>query len=123
MDVEARIGSEMAHRALWVVPLVVLGALVLGGWESGGAALVGSLLAVSSFWLTGRALSWSARRSANALGAAAMGGFFVRLVLLTAALWLVLRVFSLDLFGLVLGLGVTYVALLVLQARKELASR
>jgi len=120
VDVEARMGTEMTRKSPWLAPLVVGGAWLLWGWEGAAAAIVGVLLAVGSLWITGRLLSWSARRSPSALAAAAMGGFVVRLVVLTTAVWVGLEVFDLDSKGLVLGIGVTYLGLLVLQARKEL---
>ncbi len=123
MDVEARMGAEMARRSWWLVPLVVAVSGLAGGWDAALAALVGSGIAVAAMWGTGRALSWSARRSPQALGAMAMGGFLVRLVVLTGLVWIALRWLDLDVMGLAIGMGGTYVALLVLQARKELAAR
>ena len=120
MDVEARMGSEMIRRSVWLAPLVVGGAWLLWGGDAAAAATIGVLLAVGSLWITGRVLSWSARRSPSALAVAAMGGYLGRLIVLTAAIWVGLRVFELDSMGLVLGVGVTYLGLLVLQARREL---
>ncbi|NIA26154.1 MAG: hypothetical protein GWP04_11385 [Gammaproteobacteria bacterium] len=119
MDVEARMGSEMARRTLWLGPLVAAVALAIGGVPAGLAALVGAAIVATIFLLSGRALSWAGRRSPNALGAAALGGFVVRLVLLTALVWVALRFLGVDRTGLFLGLGVTYIGLLVMQARKE----
>jgi hypothetical protein len=116
-------GGEMARNARWLGPLVVVLAGAVGGLDAAVAALVGAVLATVVFWVTGWAMSWSARRSPQTLGAVAMGGFFARLVGLTIVLWIALRVLHLDILGLALGLGVTYVVLLVLQARKELVAR
>jgi len=112
-------GSEMARRTLWLGPLVAVAALAIGGVPSGLAALAGAAIVAGIFLLSGRVLSWAGRRSPNALGAAALGGFIVRLVLLTALVWTALEFLGLDRTGLFLGLGVTYIGLLVLQARKE----
>jgi len=119
VDVEARMGSEMARRTLWLGPLVAAVALAIGGISAGLAALAGAAIVATIFILSGRALSWAGRRSPNALGAVALGGFVVRLVLLTALVWVALRFLGVDRTGLFLGLGVTYIGLLVMQARKE----
>ena len=119
MDVEARMGSEMALRSLWFGPVVAAVVLLIGGPTAAIAALVGAGVVALVFLLSGRALSRAARRSPTALGAAALGGFFVRLVLLTAFVWAALRFLQLDRIGLFVGLGVTYLGLLVMQARKE----
>ncbi|GBD84389.1 hypothetical protein BMS3Abin02_00782 [bacterium BMS3Abin02] len=119
MDVEARMGSEMARRTLWLGPLVAAVALAIGGVPAALAALAGAAIVAVIFLLSGTVLSWAARRSPNALGAAALGGFVVRLVLLTALVWAALRFLGVDRTGLFLGLGATYIGLLVMQARKE----
>lgn len=119
MDVEARMGSEMARRTLWFGPLVAAAAFAIGGIPAGLAALAGAGLVAVIFLLSGKALSWAGRRSPNALGAAALGGFVIRLVLLSAFVWAALTFLGLDRTGLLLGLGATYIGLLVMQARKE----
>jgi hypothetical protein len=69
--------------------------------------------------LSGKTLSWAARRSPTALATAALAGFLVRLVLFAAFVWVSIRFLQLDPIGLFVGLGVTYIGLLVMQARKE----
>ena len=123
MDVEARMGTEMAKRALWLGPLVVVVAALIGGSEAALAALVGAVVVTLTYWGSSWLMSLAARRSPEALGAAAMGGFLGRLVVLTAVVWVLVSVFELDLIGLFLGIGVTYIGLIVLQARKELVVR
>jgi hypothetical protein len=112
-------GSEMAKRSLWFGPAVAVVALLIGGVQSAVAALVGAVIVAAIFFFSGRVLSWAARRSPTALGAAALGGFVVRLVLLTAFVWAAIGFLGLDRTGLFVGLGVTYIGLLVMQARKE----
>lgn len=119
MDVEARMGSEMARRTLWLGPVVAAVALIIGGRTAGVAALVGAAIVAAIFFLSGLVLSWAGRRSPATLGAAALGGFIVRLVALTLLVWVSLKYLGLDRTGLFLGLGVTYIGLLVMQARKE----
>jgi len=123
MDVEARMGTEMARRGLWVGPVVAVIAAVIGGVPAAAAALVGAAIVAGVFLLSGKALSWAGRKSPVALGAAALGGFVVRLLLLTVLVWVALTVAGLDRTGLFLGLGVTYMGLLLLQARKEATAR
>jgi len=112
-------GSEMALRSLWFGPAVASVALLIGGPETALAVLVGAAVVALVFLFSGKTLSWAARKSPTALGAAALGGFLVRLVLLTVFVWAALRFLQLDRIGLFVGLGVTYIGLLVMQARKE----
>lgn len=123
MDVEVAMTTEMARRALWLGPAVATLAGVVGGWDAAGAAIIGSAVVVLTFWTTGYALSWAARRSPAMLGAFVLGGFLVRLIFLTGFIWLGLAVLGLDQTGLFIGLGGTYVGLLVTQARRELVAR
>jgi len=119
VDVEARMGSEMARRSLWFGPVVAAVVLLIGGPPAALAAIAGAAVVALIFFLSGKTLSWAARRSPTALGTAALAGFLVRLVLLTAFVWVSIRFLQLDLIGLFAGLGVTYIGLLVMQARKE----
>ncbi len=123
MDVEARMGVEMARRGLWVGPFVAVIAAVVGGVPAAVAALVGAAIVAGVFLVSGKALSWAGRKSPVALGAAALAGFVVRLLLLTVLVWAALTFIGLNRTGLFLGLGVTYMGLLVLQARKEATAR
>ena len=122
MDVEARIAGQMVRRAIWYVPLLAIAVGLARGLKAGLAAMVGAGLVVLTMWSSGKFLSWSARRSPNALGAAALGGFVVRLFFLFAAVWALLAV-GLDRTGVLVGVGATYVSLLVMQARTELVGR
>jgi len=119
VDVEARMGSEMALRSLWFGPVVAAIVFLIGGPPAALAAIIGAAVVAFSFLFTGKAMSWAARRSPTALGTAALAGFLIRLVLLTAFVWASIRFLELDRIGLFVGLGVTYIGLLVMQARKE----
>ncbi len=119
MDVEARMGSEMARSALWFGPAIAVLMLVIGGPPAAIGAIVGAAIVAALFYFSGKALSWAARRSPLTLGAVSMGGFIVRLLLLTVLVWAALRFLQLDRTGLFVGLGVTYIGLTALQARKE----
>ena len=111
----------MARRAVWLGPLVVAMAALVGGAQAALGAAVGVAVVVGNFLLSGWLLSWAGQRSPNVWGAMALGSFLARFVILTglvAFAWLVL---DLSRLGLVIGLGVGYLGLLVLQAREELA--
>jgi len=119
VDVEARMGSEMARSALWFGPAIAVLMLVIGGPPAAIGAIVGAAIVAALFYFSGKALSWAARRSPLTLGAVSMGGFIVRLLLLTVLVWAALRFLQLDRTGLFVGLGATYIGLTALQARKE----
>jgi hypothetical protein len=118
---ETQIGAEMARRAVWVGPVVAAMAALVGGAQAALGAAVGVAVVVGNFLLSGWLLSWAAQRSPNVWGAMALGSFLARFVMLTglvAFAWLVL---DLSRVGLVIGLGVGYLGLLILQARQEMA--
>lgn len=122
MDVEARIAGQMVRRASWFVPALAVAVGLVRGPKAAVATLAGAFLVTLTMWGSGKVLSWSARRSPNALGAAALGGFIVRLAVLFGAVWAMLSV-GLDRPGVLVGVGATYISLLVMQARTELVRR
>ena len=81
--VEERIAVDLARRgALVAVPVVAVSALVAGPAGAAGAA-VALAVVVANFAAAGVSLSAAARISAVALATAALGGYVVRLALVT----------------------------------------
>ncbi|MFN8037037.1 MAG: ATP synthase subunit I [Acidimicrobiia bacterium] len=83
--VEGDIARDLAKRALLVAPAVVLALGVVRGPSGALGVALAFAFVVANFLLAAALLTWAARISLTALTAAAMGGFFLRLVLITAA--------------------------------------
>ena len=84
-DHESRIADHMVRRALMVAPAVLILAAFLGGRRSVIGALLGVLVVCANFLLSSRLITWSARISPEAVSVAAIGGYVLRLALITLA--------------------------------------
>lgn len=111
VDPEREVAVDMARLALIVAPLVLVGAAIVWGW--GGLAssalalaiVVGNLLLGA--WIIGKAVAVSP----NLLMGAVLGGFFLRLMVLSAIVlpvrdlgWFEVVPFAIALVGGHLGL-------------------
>ena len=86
-EVERELALDMVKRGLPFAPLLVaLGAVV---WGASGAASAAYALAIVfvNLVLSALMLGWAARRGANVLMATALGGFMVRMGLVTLAVF------------------------------------
>ena len=116
--VERSIALDLARRAIWIAPAVVLVAGLLRGVDGAASAALGIALAVANFLATAAGLSWGARRSSTALAAVAMGGFVVRMGVLLGAMLLADALFGwVDVVVLGLTLFVTHLGLLFWELR------
>jgi len=119
---ERDIATDAVRRGLLVAPVLVGAAAVAWGGRGAVSASFGVGLAFANLLISGALLSWAARISPGALGAAALGGYIVRLGLLTAVLFAVDGRSWVAMVPLVLTLAVTHLGLLVLEARHVSAS-
>ena len=92
--IEAIIGTNIAKRAIFVAPILVLGFGLLRGWEGAIAARV----------------------SLSLYHAAALFGFFIRLGLITLSLLLIAGVTDIDRLALGISVVVSYLVLLSWEA-------
>ena len=119
---ERAVAADMARRSvLFAVPLLVGGAL---GWGWSGILSVGLALALVlvNFGLGAAAIGWGARLGAGPLMAAALGGYLVRLGIVTAAVLPIRHHDWFELLPFAVGLIVTHLGLLVIEARHVSAS-
>ena len=81
--IESEIARDLAKHAVYVAPIAIVAGLV----AARGAGVLGALLALgviaANFLLSAAMLGKAARISAGALTGAALGGFVVRLGLIT----------------------------------------
>ena len=120
--VERELAFDMARRGLWVAPAIVaLAALVWGG-DGAWSALVAVAVVLVNLALAAISLSWAARRSLTLLMAVAMGGFLVRMGLVTAVMLAVRGQPWIDLVALGVTVLVTHLGLLFWELRYVSAS-
>jgi hypothetical protein len=120
--VERELAFDMARRGLWVAPAIVaLAALVWGG-DGAWSALVAVAVVLVNLALAAISLSWAARRSLTLLMAVAMGGFLVRMGLVTVVMLAVRNQPWIDLVALGVTVVVTHLGLLFWELRYVSAS-
>lgn len=115
VDVEAQLGRAIAMRAVVVGPAVVGVAWLLAGSDGAFAALVGVVIVVVNFLLSGAIMSRAARISLSLYHAAALFGFFIRLGLITATMLLVAQVIEIDRLAMGVAAVVSYLTLLAFE--------
>jgi hypothetical protein len=114
---ELDIARDMAKRALFVAPALLLVCGLIWGVDGALSSAYGLAIVVVNFLLAAALLTWAARISPTMLMAATLGGFLLRMVLVVAAVmavhhssWAVMA----PLLGTIL---VTHVGLLVWETR------
>ena len=120
--VERELAFDMLKRAVWFAPLVVIAATVIWGTAGASSAGVAIALVLVNLVLAALALSWAARRSLNMLMVVALGGFAVRMGLVTVVLLLVKDEPWIDLVALGVTVLVTHLGLLFWELRYVSAS-
>lgn len=110
--------SALRAGAALVLPVVGLAYLVRG--PAGGLTALGALaLVLGNAYLTGRTFAWAGRRSPTLLQAVALGGFFVKISVLAAALVLLRPVEAID--GPVLAVSTVVVTIVTLAVEVRYA--
>jgi hypothetical protein len=115
--VEQEVAWDLIRRAVLVAPvLMAAGGL---GWGVHGAASAGYAVAlvVANFALSASLLAWAARVSLAVLMAAALGGYLVRLGLVTVAVLAVIHQPWVEVIPLAFTLVITHLGLLVWETR------
>jgi hypothetical protein len=114
--VEAIISRNMAKRAIWVAPILMLVFGITGGVASAVAAGIGVAIVIANFLIGGWILSTAAGVSLTLYHAAALFGFFIRLGLITLTMLLVASVTDIDRTAMGVSAVVSYLTLLSLEA-------
>ncbi len=120
--VEAEVVADMARRALPAFPVLILAAGLLWGVDGALSAGFAIILAVANLALSAALLAWAARVSLALLVAASLGGFVLRLALLTVVVFAVADHAWVEMVPLGLTLAVAHVGMLVWEARHVSAS-
>ena len=120
--VEAQVAADMARRMLPVLPVLVLVAGLIWGPDGAASGAFAVVLVLANLGLSAALLGWAARISLTLLMAAALGGFALRLFLLTAVVYLVKDQSWVDITALGFTLIVTHLGLLIWETRHVSAS-
>jgi hypothetical protein len=120
--VERELAFDMGRRGIWAAPVIVLVALVIWGGDGAWSALVAVAIVLVNLMLAAVSLSWAARRSLTLVMAVALGGFAVRMGLVTVVMLLVKDQPWIDLVALGVTVLVTHLGLLFWELRYVSAS-
>ena len=120
--VEREIAFDMLKRGIWFAPAIVIVATAIWGSDGASSALVAIAVVVVNLVLAALSLSWAARRSLTLVMAVALGGFAVRMGLVTVVLLLVKDESWIDLTALGATVLVTHLGLLFWELRYVSAS-
>ena len=116
VPVESVMARHTVARAAWVAPILIGLFAIIGGWQGAWSAALGVAVVVANFLLAGAILSVSARISLQAYHAAALFGFFLRLLLFVGAVYIISVTVEVDRLAFGITAVVAYLTLLVLEA-------
>ena len=115
--VEQEVVSDMIRRALPVLPVLVVVAGLIWGVHGALSAAFAIGLVLVNFVVAATLLAWAARIALALLMVAALGGFVLRLALITVAVLAVKDQAWVDMVPLGLTLVITHLGLLTWEAR------
>ena len=114
--VESVMARHTVARAVYIAPVLILIFALIGGWQGAWSSALGVAVVVLNFLLAGAILSVSARISLQAYHAAALFGFFLRLLLFVGAVYIISVTVEVDRLAFGITAVVAYLTLLVLEA-------
>lgn len=115
--VEREVVVDMIRRSLPVAPVLLVVAGLFWGLNGVASSAYGFGLAVANLVLSAALLGWAARRSLSLLMATALGGYLVRLALLTLAVTAVRSSAWVEMVPLGVTILVTHLGLLWWETR------
>ena len=115
--VETQLALDMLKHAVPFVPVIVLLSWLAWGSRGAWSALLAVAVVVVNLLLSSISLAWAARVSPTALMGAALGGFLVRMMLVTIVVVAVKGSAWVDLTALAVAILVTHLTLLIWETR------
>ena len=115
--VERQIALDLARRGLMVAPVLLGISWAIWGVHGALSSAFAVGLVIANFALAALILSWAAKVSLTALAAAALGGYLLRLVVITVAVLAVRHQSWVSLVPLGLTIIVTHLGLLIWETR------
>jgi hypothetical protein len=110
--IERDLAFHMVTKAVPLAPLIVFAALIVRGGDGAWSALLAVAIVVVNLVFAAGLYTWGARTSSNMLMVAALGGFLLRMLLVTLVVLLVRDESWVDLPTLAVALLVTQLGLL-----------
>lgn len=120
--VERQIALDMARRGAMAAPLLIGVSTAIWGIDGGISSAFAILLALANLLAAALLLEWAANISLAAIAAAALGGYVLRLVLLTVAVFAVRHQSWVSWLPLAFTLAITHLGLLIWETRHVSAS-
>jgi hypothetical protein len=114
---ELRIAGDMARKSLLVAVVLTAASAVVWGVDGALSSAYSVALVVLNFLAAAALIGWGAKRGGNFLMAAVLGGYLLRLGVLTAAIVLVKDASWVERAPLFITLLVTHVGLLIWETR------
>ena len=121
-EVERELAFDMLKRGVGFAPAILVLATLTWGTQGASSAAVAIALVVVNLLLAALALSWAAKISLTAIMAVSLGGFAVRMGLVTAVLFAVRDASWIDMTALGISVLVTHLGLLFWELRYVSAS-
>lgn len=121
-EVERELAFDMLKRGVWFAPAILVLATLIWGTQGTSSAAVAIALVVVNLLLAAFALSWAAKVSLTAIMAVSLGGFAVRMGLVTAVLFAVRNAAWVHMTALGITVIVTHLGLLFWELRYVSAS-
>lgn len=116
-ETEPAIASDLARRGALLAPLAVIAAGLVEGSDGAASAAFALALVVANFFASATTLAWAARISPGLYLGTALGGYFVRLGVITVAVLLVRDFSWVHLPTVGITLIVAHLGLLVWELR------
>ena len=115
--VEREVAIDIVKRGLIVSPVVVLVAGLAFGWDGAASAAIGLGIVLVNFLAAAAIMSRAAKSGPTAIGAAALGGYVLRLAVILIALVLLRHQPWINLPVLGITIVVTHLGLLVWEMK------
>jgi len=114
---EREIAIDLVRRGAIIAPAIILVCGLLRGWEGAVSAAIGLAIVLLNFTAAAVIMSRASKSGTTAIGAAALGGYIVRLVVILVALLLLRQVSWIDIKVLGFVLVGTHVGLLFWETK------
>jgi hypothetical protein len=121
-EVERELAFDMLKRGVWFAPAILIVSTMIWGTEGAASAAVAIAVVTVNLVLAAVSLSWAAKVSLTAIMAVALGGFAVRMGLVTAVLFSVRDADWINMMALAITVLVTHLGLLFWELRYVSAS-
>lgn len=115
--VEREVALDIVRRGLMVSPLIVLVAGLIRGWDGAASAAIALGIVLVNFLAAAAIMTRAAKSGPTAIGAAALGGYIVRLAVILIALVLLRHQPFIDLKTLGITIVLFHLGLLVWEMK------